>query len=340
MNSPCISVIMPVYNGGDYLKLAIESILSQSFENFELVIINDGSTDKSGDVIKSYSDLRIKSITNQSNLGLVCSLNLGIEHAKGKYIARMDADDISHPDRLRIQFEFLENNTSYGMCGTFYQIIDSQGNLQHKVELPRSDRDIKTFLNFGNCFCHSTVMFRKDLSIKNKYDKYFFLSEDYKLWYEFSKICKLAILPDYCVLYRFHSTNISSTQKQKTQLILKEMNGIILRDLKVSFTEAELDIHSNFLVFNCEYFKNRNKLADLEKWLVKAVTHLRAIPEFNPKVTARIFLRRWFVICIKTGNLNKIMFTSLLLQFRWRYPKIFVLKIKDSYLKKNLGIDY
>ncbi|MGB1216791.1 MAG: glycosyltransferase family 2 protein, partial [Saprospiraceae bacterium] len=115
---PIVSVIMPVYNGGTYLHTAIQSILHQKFSDFEFIIINDGSSDNSLEIIESFEDKRIKCISFEQNQGIVAALNKGVESSKGKYIARMDADDISHPERLGKQVDFLEKRTEIGIVGT------------------------------------------------------------------------------------------------------------------------------------------------------------------------------------------------------------------------------
>lgn len=115
---------MPVYNAEKFLKPAIESILNQTFSDFELIIIDDNSNDKTADIIKSYNDNRIKHIVNPNRIGFTNSLNQGLKIAQGDYIARMDADDISDPERFSKEIEFLENNPDIGVCGSWMKIID------------------------------------------------------------------------------------------------------------------------------------------------------------------------------------------------------------------------
>ena len=120
MNEPMVTVLMAVYNGEKFLKEAMESILTQTFTDFEFLIINDGSTDNSVKIIEEFNDPRIRLIHNEKNLKLIASLNKGISLAKGKYIARMDCDDISMPYRLEKEVDFLENSLEYGLVGTCY----------------------------------------------------------------------------------------------------------------------------------------------------------------------------------------------------------------------------
>jgi len=118
VNAPAVSVVMPVYNGEKYLRESIDSILNQTYTDYEFIIVNDGSNDKTEEIILSYNDNRIRYIKNEKNLQIVKSLNRGIELAKGRYIARMDADDISLPRRFEKQITFMENNLEIGVCGT------------------------------------------------------------------------------------------------------------------------------------------------------------------------------------------------------------------------------
>ena len=139
---PIISVVMPVYNGDKYLQEAIESILNQTEGDFEFIIINDGSTDDSPALIDKYRELdsRIKVIT-QENKGLISSLNTGIDEAKGKYIARMDADDVSLPERFRTQLEYMEKNSKIGACGSWAKVFDEGRNHLIKHQAGRDIQD-------------------------------------------------------------------------------------------------------------------------------------------------------------------------------------------------------
>ena len=136
MSKPLVSVVIPVYNSEKYLQLAIDSILSQTYTNLELILMNDVSTDSSKEICLSNKDPRVLYFENEKNLGIALTRNAGFSKAKGKYIAILDNDDISLPERLERQVEFLENHPDYGMCGTFYSVIDGEGKQVFKVELP------------------------------------------------------------------------------------------------------------------------------------------------------------------------------------------------------------
>ena len=174
--SPLVSVIMPVFNAGHYLVPAIESILNQSYSNFELIIVNDASTDDSLMVINSYhkqfpKKIKVISLNNNLNKGGDSCANLAIEQAKGKYIAKMDADDIAHPDRIKLQVEYLEKHPKTFLVGSQAYVIDKNGDIIGDKTEPLSHKEIyNSYLTF-HPIIHPTAMVRRNLS-KNKLFKY------------------------------------------------------------------------------------------------------------------------------------------------------------------------
>ncbi len=209
--TPIVSVILPVYNAELYIKESIDSILNQTFTNFELIIINDGSTDNSEKIILSYLDLRIK-YTYQSNCGLAGALNNGIKLSKGKFIARQDQDDISYPNRLQKQVDFLEVHSNIILLGARAKIFTNNSTdfLIHKhAILPAV---LKFDLLFDNPFVHSTIIFRKkDLDVIGLYntDRAYF--EDYELWSRFAEKGDVANLKDVLLDYRHHDKGLSKS---------------------------------------------------------------------------------------------------------------------------------
>jgi len=229
-----VTVLMPVYNGEKYLAESINSILNQTFIDFELIIINDGSTDNSEQIIKSYLDSRIVYIRNINNLRLIRTLNKGIALSKGKYIARMDCDDVSDITRLAYQLQYMESNLEIGVLGTAIKIIDGDGNKKGTLVMPVQDGMIRWNMNFGCPFAHPTVMMRKDaleaLSTAKSGEYYSldaYQSEDYDLWYRMSKITKLHNLKQPLLMLRKHGLNESIVNgkavNQKSLSIIKEI---------------------------------------------------------------------------------------------------------------------
>lgn len=206
METP-VSVIMSVYNGEKYLKEAIDSILGQTYGNFELIIIDDGSTDRSRDIINSYSDRRIRLIVNEANIGLTRSLNRALEHACGEFIARHDSDDVSMPERFERQVAYLKSHPDVAVVGTGAHIIDESGRMTSKLTAAENaDSDISN----SNTLIHSTVMFRKSvITGLGGYDVTFRYAQDYDLWLRVSKQHRLANISDPLNQYRVHNGSIS-----------------------------------------------------------------------------------------------------------------------------------
>ncbi len=182
---PKVSVVMPVYNNEKYLRIAIASILNQTFKDFEFIVINDGSTDGTREILESYNDSRIVLI-HQENIGLTKSLNKGIALAKGEYIARQDADDISMPERLEKQIEFLESHNNLALIGTAVKIIDGRGAYIHTRKYPCDYSSIQKIIKQDNLFCHGSVIFKRQSFFEvGGYREIFFTTQDYDLWLRF-----------------------------------------------------------------------------------------------------------------------------------------------------------
>lgn len=205
-----VSVILPTYNHADYLAAAMESILRQTYTDFELVVIDDGSSDNTSEVLAQFNDSRLKIIRHQKNLGLVATLNEALAKCQHEFIARMDADDVSTRNRLRKQVDFLDANPTVSMCGTRMKELGGW----RKFKCPSDPETIKTQLLVNNVISHSSVMWRRDYFAKNKlrYDEKFVGIEDYELWTRVSAVGQIANLPEYLDLCRFHQNRITVKQ--------------------------------------------------------------------------------------------------------------------------------
>lgn len=218
-----VTVILPVYNTEKYIEQAINSICRQTYTNMEILVIDDASTDKTLSIVKGLSlqDLRIICIEKDKNTGYTQSLNMGLELAKGVFIARMDADDKAHPERIAKQVSYMNQHPECVMCGTAYQLMHN-GHLQIP---PLKHSEIMTELLYGNVFCHPSVMMRKSTLQTHslKYDPTMEPSEDYALWTALSKYGNLANLPESLLEYRIHTGSVSKSreeiQHQKANLI-------------------------------------------------------------------------------------------------------------------------
>ncbi|MCW3167508.1 glycosyltransferase [Chryseobacterium sp. 09-1422] len=238
---PIISVVMPVYNGENYLTEAIDSILSQTFTNFELLIINDGSSDNSEKIIQSYSDDRIVYIKNEKNIGLIKTLNKGLDLAKGEYIARMDQDDISHPERFLKQVALLEENPEIGVCGTWFTLLSKNGK-DRVIKHPESHESIKIGMITKSLIGHPTVMMRKKTMNNYRYDINYQAAEDYELWTRLIRITKFYNIQESLLQYRFHDTNMTvlenSTQVANTKIITANQ----LKEIEIEGSNENIDL--------------------------------------------------------------------------------------------------
>lgn len=202
---------MAVYNGEHYLQTAINSVLNQTYQDYEFIIINDGSTDASIEIINSNDDPRIKLIHNETNLGLIGSLNKGIEKARGKYIARTDCDDLLEPDRLSKQVKVLEQNEDIVLLGSWMQLIDEHGQDLHIWHYPATDTEIRWASLFNTAIGHPSSMFRTDAARQSYgYSKDYIYAEDYDLWSRLSEVGQLANIPEALQKYRIHGGSVST----------------------------------------------------------------------------------------------------------------------------------
>jgi glycosyltransferase involved in cell wall biosynthesis len=213
---PLISVVLPIYNGEKYLVEAIESVISQTFADFELIMIDDGSTDGSRKILQEYAakDLRVKVVLRE-NRGLATTLNDSIDIAHGSWIARMDQDDIALPHRFQRQLEWLEK-TGADISGSWVQRFGTAD--KRIVRLPRTDEEIKMELLFCSPFAHPTVMMRSSLARGLRYDKAWEMAEDYDFWERAAEAgWRMTNVPEVLLMYRVHAAQISTLSNDRQQ---------------------------------------------------------------------------------------------------------------------------
>lgn len=237
MDEPLVSVVMPAYNSEGYIAQSIQSIIDQTYNNWELIIINDGSSDKSVEIVNTFNDKRIKLFHNETNCGLAVTRNKLFDLAHGDFIAILDSDDLARPDRLTKQVSFLTANQDYGMIGSWISLIDGQGiRLNKTMKYKAKPQEIPGILFLDNYFSQSSVMMRKAIAMSQKYNLEYPPCEDYDLWIRVSRITKVWNLQESLIDYRVHNSNISKTQADRREvserLILKNQLDEI--GLKVS----------------------------------------------------------------------------------------------------------
>lgn len=216
MTTPLISIILPTYNGVKWVKRAIHSVLEQSFSEFELIIIDDGSTDTTNEIIENFTrqDSRIQHIKNERNLGIQKTRNISLGYAKAEYIAEIDQDDVwLDKNKLKKQFQFLKENKEYVLVGTGVVIIDSDGKEIVRYLMPQKDAEIRNKILRMNCFVHSSVMYRK--RVVEAVGGYTIekMSEDHDLWLRLGRLGKFTNLQEYSVQYCFSTKGYNSQDK-------------------------------------------------------------------------------------------------------------------------------
>jgi glycosyltransferase involved in cell wall biosynthesis len=212
---PSVSLLLCVHNGAAYLPACLNSIFTQSFPDFELIIIDDCSTDDSPAILEALTDPRVKIFRNPENVGLTKSLNRGLTLTTGQYIARIDADDTMHPTRLQQQVNFLENNPDYGIVGSFAQQMDANGTSTSIQKMPVTNAEIQWFSLLSSPFLHPTVMLRKTMLDAHSltYDTTFRTTQDYDLWARMLRVTKGYNIPLPLTHLRVHEGAISHTKK-------------------------------------------------------------------------------------------------------------------------------
>jgi glycosyltransferase involved in cell wall biosynthesis len=265
MPKPLVSIILPIYNAERFLRQAIDSVIGQTYTDFELLAIDDGSTDRSREILASYADKRLKVLCNNGNLGLIYSLNFGLATACGEFVARMDADDISQPTRLEEQVDFLRKYHDVALVGTAMEEIDENNEHLGCVYYPVENSEIQQRLLSKSCFCHPSVMFRRDAVLNvGGYRSEFMYAEDYDLWLRLSEKYKLANLGRELLRYRIHMSQTCFTkqayQYKATQYCISEAlrrRGILDENVRKKYlhtgwdraTAAERTIGANFIDF-------------------------------------------------------------------------------------------
>ncbi len=223
-----ISVILPVYNCEKYIVSAINSILIQTYTNFELIIIDDGSTDSTSSLINSLTDYRIKYYKNEVNSGLAFTLNRGISISKGEFIARMDGDDIAHNERFSKQISFLLNNTGVDMIDCLMEYIDEDGKSLNKLNSNVvSSKDIKNILPKENCLGHSSILIRAEILRKYRYNN--IGNEDYELWLRLvADGIVISKINEVLLFYRIHNNSYTSKAHVSGKQFFRQANSKLL----------------------------------------------------------------------------------------------------------------
>lgn len=302
MRKPVLSAVMLVYNGEKYLKEAIDSVLGQSFEDFEFIIINDGSTDSSLNIINSYTDERIRLINNVTNFGIPYSRNIGLHEAKGEYLAWCDCDDINLPNRFKEQVNLLNSNIEIGVCGTWQ--IYSKGKRTFVNRTKEQPELVKAILLFMPSIMNPTSMLRLSVINDNKlnYNENLAIAEDHDLFLRCSMCFPLTNVQKVLVRYRASETSIIKKYKSlenESESIHNVIYAQALRYLGIEPNKTELALHS--LISSENGFANFNEFESCFNWLIKIKLINNETKMYDSKMLNMVLAERFYVISKKAS---------------------------------------
>lgn len=312
MKDPLVSVVMPIYNSEKYLAKAIDSILTQTYSNFELIIVDDGSTDQSGVIIKRYNDSRIQIIRHKTNEGVSASRNEAAAAAKGSYIAMHDADDISLPGRFDKQVKYLEQNLDIGVLGSSLKAIDEDDNFLYFINLLTNPDDLKLAEIFSNQIAQSSAMIRREIFKKSGgFNTQMTHAEDTDLWRRVSHYCQIANLKEPLCIYRVHpagaSANIAKIRESALATTSREFDYYLSHKKQYRFFAFHpFSMHGGPLV----YMKRKSAMYGLMSlsycyagWRRKAISIL-ILAILHAPWSGKIYRQAWLTITSRERILN------------------------------------
>ncbi len=299
--APLITVLMPVHNGATHLSAAIRSILNQRHADFEFLIIDDASKDNSVAIIQSFKDPRIRLVQSPDRLKLSGALNLGLDQARGRYIARMDADDISLPIRLEVQSRFMEQHPDIGLCGTWIRYL---GASTQTLRRPTSHEEILAFTLIDTPFAHPTVMLRRDLFERHhlRFNGDFFPTEDFELWTRVLRLIPAANLPQVLLRYRIHGQSLTGTDWSHMDEQAIRVVQTQLQALGLAPSSDELRFHRQLAMGRLEMTDDR--LEQAEKWLTRLLEANQSTHAFDPSAMANVLGEVWRRTCMHSAKLG------------------------------------
>jgi len=319
---------MPVYNGEKYLSEAIESVLAQTFTDFELLIVNDASTDNSLSIIQNYNDDRIRVIDNKFAKGIAGALNTGIDEARGDLIARMDSDDICNPDRLEIQFDYLEKNKNVDICGSWLKTFGELDGVVWKH--PLNDEDIKIQMLFSCPIAHPSVIFRKNKLILHnlKYLSERNGAEDYELWVRASAFLNFANIPQELLNYRVLKKSYEYTKRQNRfseEIRIQQLKKIVEADMHRKY----IALHEKIVHWELEY--NPKFIESSQNWfnlIIKgnALHKIYPVSRFKNRLHVMMYDICWAIMNEKKLGLKDVFFLKINLLIKLKIIYFFLLK--------------
>ena len=301
-NRPYVSVLIPMYNRERFIIQAINSVLNQKFQDFEIIIVDDGSQDRSVELAKSFEDKRIVIIENSTNLGIPKTRNIGINHARGKYIALLDSDDEMKPSRLKYQVRFLEHHNDYVGCGSWSNTIGSDGQILRHVRVrPITHESIKASFLFHCCIHNRTFMGRTDVMRSLQYNEDFEVGEDYELFLRLLDHGKLYNLPRILVSAREHKDKITRHKIDLNNQKKIHLAKLLLNKLGVEYADDDLYYHIKIARLRgvSSHDLEEEFFYWCELWLDRILTANKETNYFNQKKLNKVISKMWINIVFK-----------------------------------------
>ncbi len=289
-----VSVIMPAYNSEKYISGAVESLLAQTFQDFEIIVVNDCSTDNTVEKVSSFADKRIKILQTPQNIGAAGARNLGLQHAQGQYIAFLDADDYAYPTRLEEQVSFLEKNTAIDLVGTWTEVVDEKGEVINSFCLSLPTHELPVKLLFQNCFALSSVMMRNYLE-NISFDGTFAPAEDYELWVRLVGRVNFAILPKILTRYLEHNQGISKVKEDKMRQNVKRIISQQISKLGIEIKEKDYELHQ--AIAHQSFQISKEFLSGADTWLQKLLKANQKEKVYDAQSFALVLAEYWLKIC-------------------------------------------
>ncbi|TPG72256.1 glycosyltransferase family 2 protein [Hymenobacter nivis] len=321
LSPPIVSVILPVFNAEQYLSEAIESILNQTFRSIELILVDDCSTDNSLAIARNYeADPRVQVLANAQNRGRSFSDNYGAEHARGRYIAKMDADDVALPHRLQAQVDFLEKNPSVGLSSGFMQAF---GESDIVYTYPVTTDEVRSFLLFNMPVANPAVCFRRSLLEEYglRYDDTIqdTFGEDYEFIARAAQVVGIANQPEVLLNYRTLPQSVKADVHARRNAKSNQIREKLLQGFGIPFTARELHVHNTISYY--PFTLGDISLAEVHTWLWKMQAHNQEQRYAEPAAMLRCVAERWFLTCYlnpdkQTNSLNEYRRQELARHFK------------------------
>lgn len=298
---PTISVIMPAYNAEKYLAAAIDSILGQTFQDVELLVIDDGSSDTTAAIVSSYTDPRVKLLRNEGNRGLIYSRNLGIDVAQAPYIAFLDSDDIAFPQRLACQYAYLQANPDAAAVGSWTQPMNQDGVYRPYIWSYPGDSAFLRATSLFRCYITTSSFFAraevlKELRFAPEHD----LAEDYDLYNRGMAKYKFENIQQVLIAYRVHATNVSTVKREKLDWHMKEISSRLLRLLGIEPSDEEMALHRYIERLEAP---PADVLRRSRAWLLRIEAANRRTEVYSSQAMAYAVAERWFSVCYANAGL-------------------------------------